>query len=821
MSGIRRRIAKIAVSAATFWIDKPYDYIIPEALAESVSVGVRVMVPFSRGNRPAEGLVLAVAESEDALKLKQIDSVLDKEPVLSEDMVKLALWMRERFFCTVYEAVKTMLPVGLWYNLSSLCSITEGVDREAAFEAAGSSKKQILLLETLLSHGGNCDMGDVALAFGDEGFMPAIKALSERGIISTGNVSVRRIADKTVSFASLAIPADDALIMAAARKRAARAQAAVLELLGEYGGASVRDIRELTGASNVTINRLVKEGLVSLEDIEVFRRPEFKTGERVSLPKLNDEQKKAFEGISSLLDSEEAAAALLFGVTGSGKTAVYIRLIDKILRRDKTAILLVPEIALTPQMLHTFSSHFGEKIAVMHSSLSVGERYDEWKRIKRGEARLVIGTRSAIFAPVKNLGLIIIDEEQEESYKSENSPRYHARDVAKYRCAKSGATLLFGSATPNVETAYNAKIGKYKAFSLSERYNQMALPRVEIVDMKRELRAGNGGSLSAVLLAELEANIARGEQSILFLNRRGMNKLISCGECGYTYSCTRCSVSLTYHSSNRRLLCHHCGYSQTPDRVCPECGGALNYVGAGTQKIEEELFEHFPTTPIIRMDTDTVTRQGSHEALLTHFREEKIPIMVGTQMVTKGLDFPNVTLVGVISADQSLYSGDYRASERTFSLITQVVGRSGRGESPGRAVIQTFTPQNETIQQAAKQDYSGFFKSELEMRAIQHCPPFADLFTITGTGIDEESVLRTLIAVRDILAEQTKPVYGARVLGPAPLPVVRVNNRFRYRVTLACKGDKAARELIASVIIHCSRAKEFRGVSLFGDVNPT
>ncbi len=818
---MKKTIAKIAVSAATYWIDKPYDYLVPQELLDSVEAGVRVTVPFSRGNRPTEGIVLTVYETDEQQKLKSITGVLDKAPVLSEEMVKLALWMNQRYFCTVYEAVKTMLPVGLWFDFSQTCRIAENVDKSQAYEAAGKSKKQIQLIDLLYANEGCCDLGEVVLAFGETNPSDALKALSEKGIILTDSVNVQRVSDKTISFANLSIPSEDALSTAAARKRSAPSQAAVLELLAAYGGASLRDISALTGASSATVKRLVEEDLVSLDKIEVFRRPDYKTAERAELPTLNAEQMSAFDGIFAMTKEDRAGAALLHGVTGSGKTAVYIRLIDQIQKQGRTAILLVPEIALTPQMLLTFSSHFGDSIAVMHSSLSVGERYDEWKRIRRGEATLVIGTRSAIFAPVSNLGLIIIDEEQEETYKSENAPRYHARDIAKYRCARSGATLLLGSATPNVESSYAAEIGKYKYFSLSARFNQMELPTVEIVDMKRELRQGNGGNLSSVLLKELSDNITDGKQSILFLNRRGMNKLISCGECGFTYKCPRCSVSLTYHSPNKRLMCHYCGYSQSVDQKCPDCGGTLNYVGAGTQKIEEELAEHFPDVPVIRMDTDTVSKSGSHDTLLSKFRDEKIPIMVGTQMVTKGLDFPNVTLVGVISADQSLYSGDYRASERTFSLITQVVGRSGRGETPGRAVIQTFTPQNQVILQAAKQDYDSFYRSELEIRRIQWCPPFSDLFCITATGTDENLVLRALLQAKNILKQQLRNYAGARILGPAPLPVVRVNNRYRYRLILACKDDKEIRELVSSIIVHCSKSSEFKGVSVFGDINPT
>ena len=814
-----RPIAKIAVSAANYQIDKPYDYLIPDELVKTAVPGVRVLVPFSNGNRKVEGIVLDLHQSADYEKLKSIFSVLDEKPVLTDDLVKLALWMRERYFCTVFNAAKAMLPAGLWFNLSAVCRIAEGWNREKAYEAAGRSEKQCRVLNVVFSNGGCCELRDIELSFGNDDPLNAIRSLSSKGVISTDILESRRVKDKTIGFASLNILAEDALEAAKAKKHSAPSQAAVLELLATYDGASLSDIRYLTGAGSAVIKRLQADELIVVEQVEVFRRPEYREGEELPLPELSEQQEIAYKGILSLVNNEGANAALLYGITGSGKTSVYVHLIDTLLKQSKSTILLVPEIALTPQMLETFSSYFGDEIAVMHSMLSAVERYDEWKRIRNGVARVVVGTRSAVFAPVQNMGMIIIDEEQEDTYKSENNPRYHARDVAKFRCARSNATLLLGSATPNIVSRYNAQIGKYGFFSLTERYNQMALPKVEIVDMKKELRRGNGGNISSVLAYELEENIARNEQSILFLNRRGMFKLISCGACGYTYRCPRCSVSLTYHSANNRLMCHYCGFSQSVDVSCPECGGKLNYVGAGTQKIEEELSTLFPATKIVRMDTDTVSGAGSHDALLSKFRDENIPILIGTQMVTKGLDFPNVTLVGGLSADQSLYSGDYRASERTFSLLTQVVGRSGRGNVPGRAVIQTFTPQNQVILQGASQDYESFYNSELEMRRLQWCPPFSDLFSITATGQTEAVVLRCIDSAKRILTKELHGRADVRVLGPAPLPVVKVNNRFRYCLTISCKEDKSVRELISNIIIFCNTNKEFKGVSVFGDIN--
>ena len=812
--------AKIAVSAATYWVDRPFDYLIPQELESVIVPGVRVTVPFGRGNRRSEGIVLALGSCDEGKKLKWIESALDSEPVLDDNMLKLAMWMRERFFCTVYDAVKTMLPAGLWYSIQSVYSVSEGYDRELAYDAAGKSAREMQILNILFANGGKCELKVIEGVLGGQSALSALSSLAKKGVVTADAMELRRIRDKTVNSASLVITAEEAMEIAAKKKHRAPQQAAILELLSTVGGAAVKEICYFTGCTAATVSKLAKDGYLRLDAQEVYRSPIIVPTNMAPMPVLNQSQQDAFEGIFTLALEDTARAALVFGVTGSGKTTIYIRMISEMLKIGKSSIMLVPEIALTPQMIETFSSHFGKKVAVLHSSLAIGERYDEWKRVKRGEATVVIGTRSAVFAPAQNLGLIIIDEEQEDTYKSDNSPRYHARDVAKYRCSVSKAMLLLGSATPDVVSRYYADNGRYSYFKIPGRYNELAMPIVTIVDMKKELRAGNGGSISSVLRFEIEKNLASGEQTILFLNRRGANKLITCLECGFTYQCPRCSVSLTYHSANRRLMCHYCGYSIRPDELCPQCGGELSYVGAGTQKVVEELGASFPDVEIIRMDADTVAPAGGHEILLNRFRDEKIPIMVGTQMVTKGLNFENVTLVGVISADQSLYSGDYRSGERTFSLITQVVGRSGRGDKPGRAVIQTLTPENQTIRQAAAQDYDSFYTSEIYLREMMMVPPFAELYAVTASGIDEIAVLQCCTFVRDSLQKKLKDCRDARILGPAPLPVVRVNNRFRYRVMISGDSGKVIRGLISQILIYCNTAKEFRGVSVFADTNP-
>lgn len=818
-------VARIALQAATYAIDKPYDYQVPPELLDTLRPGMRVVVPFGAGNRRTEGIVLALEGGyPDDPRRKSILTVLDEEPVLDGEALRLALWMRERWFCTVYDAARAMLPAGLYFSLQDRWKLAPGVDREAAYAAAGRSEHARHIVELLFVSGREADVAQIKEAFGTKDPNPALKLLRDKGILTLETSASRGVGDKKELVASLAIPPEEAMALVTPRHRSAPLRYAVTELLCALGSASAKELCYFTGAANATLRSLEKSGILRLEHREVFRRVTVEAGERAAPPVLNAEQQAAFEGLDALAAAGRPAAALLYGVTGSGKTQVYLRLIYEALARGRTAMVLVPEIALTPQLLRIFASHFGDDIAVLHSSLRAGERYDEWKRVRSGQARVVIGTRSAVFAPLRNLGLLILDEEQESTYKSENAPKYHARDVAKYRCAQNDALLVLGSATPSVESMYHARRGDYRLFTLRRRYNEQAMPEVLIADMKQELRVGNGTSLSGPLRAGLAAAMETGEQSILFLNRRGASRMVTCGECGEVPTCPRCSVHLTYHSANGRLMCHYCGHSEPLPDACPSCGGALNFLGYGTQKVEEELHAAFPGREILRMDTDTVSATQTHEKLLSRFEKERVPVLVGTQMVAKGLDFENVTLVGVISADLSLYVDDYRAGERTFSLLTQVVGRAGRGAKQGRAVIQTFTPENDVIRCAARQDYDSFYEQEIELRRMRLCPPFRELFVLTASGPLESAVLRTCMRLRRSLegwlAQPPFRDWELTVLGPAPASVAKINDRYRYRLTLTAQNSRALRQLLAALLRAAHQDRENRGVSLYADLNP-
>lgn len=814
-------ICKVAVNAAPYAIDKPYDYLVPASMLSTAVPGVRVTVPFGRGNRSSEGLILARTEGEKLPGLKPLTAVLDQEPVLDQAGIALALWMRQRYFCTMFEAVKTILPAGLWYRIREVWRLSDPqMDRLTADGMASAVKHAVPVLDALYAGGGSGELETLRTACGEQ-TEQILRRLEKAGVVVCETAAKRRIGDKSRRMAELAVPAEDALAAVEPKRRSAPARYEAVCFLASAGRISAADVCYFTGTSMRTLRGLEKSGLVILSEEEELRLslPE-QTGPAPPII-LNEEQQAAFLRILALSEQNRAAAVLLHGVTGSGKTHVYLRLVQETLARGKTAMVLVPEIVLTPQMMRKFSSYFGSRAAMFHSGLRMTERYDQWKRVRRGEVQVVLGTRSAIFAPLRNLGLVILDEEQESSYQSENPPRYHTRDVAKYLCGRDSATLVLGSATPAVETAWAAETGLFQKALLRQRYNRQSLPGVMIADLREELRAGNSGLIGSVLRTELEQNLSRGEQSILFLNRRGNSRYVLCGECGHVPECPRCSVALTYHSANGRLMCHYCGHSQRLCDACPVCGGIMKHVGTGTQRVEEELRQLFPDSGILRMDADTAS--GRHEELLDRFREERIPILLGTQMVAKGLDFENVTLVGVLSADLSLYADNYRAAEKTFSLLTQVVGRAGRGGRIGRAVIQTWTPENEVIQYATRQDYEGFFRSEIRMRRLRRYPPFADLFMFTVSGAEEGSVLRAAAALRERLkvfcALPELAENQPEVLGPAPAPVLKLNNRYRYRVLWVGKNDSPTRGRVSLVLKEFASIRENRGLHIFVDCN--
>ena len=811
-------IAKIAVSAATYAIDKPYSYRIPEGMV--LEPGMRVTVPFGRGNRRCEGVVLSL-EAVESGELKTVEQRLDEQPLLSHRSLKMAAFLRERYFCTFYDAIRAMLPGGLWFHSRNSYSLTEDLSWKDAVIRQKDAMKVLSLLSDL---GGSADEDRLRQIISREEDLEAVIRYLVRKKWVTGSADFqRRIQDRTEKIATLASSPEEAMEYASHRPKSAAMQRSVLELLCSVGSAAVKEICYYTGAKLATVNRLAELGYVSLSEREVLRCSAIKPAHLDGPLVLNEEQQIAFDGLCRQMEADKPGVALLYGVTGSGKTAVYLKLIRRCLDMGKSAMLLVPEIALTPQLLSLLAAHFGQTVAVLHSSLAASERYDQWKRVKSGEAGVIVGTRSAVFAPCENLGILILDEEQEHSYKSENTPRYSAREVAILRGHRENALVLLGSATPSVETMYRAKTGVYQLYTLRRRYNGRSLPKVEIVDMKEDIREGNDLSFSFSLRDAIAETAAAGKQTILFLNRRGNARALVCVQCGEAPECPRCSARLTYHSANERLMCHYCGYSQRVADRCEKCGGPVKTVGVGTQKVQQELLEVFPELEVDRMDADTVSAANTHEKILDRFKNEHVPVLIGTQMVAKGLNLPDVTLVGVLDADLGLYSGGFRAAETTFNMLTQVVGRAGRGDSPGRAVIQTLVPEHQVIRLAANQDYDGFYDLEIGLRRLQQLPPFGDVASVTFTGQEEARVLRGAAVFRESLLACLKqePYKQERcaVLGPAPCPVPKINYNYRYRLTLRLEQNRQLRMLIGHLLRQFMLDKANRGVSAFVDIN--
>lgn len=820
-------VAAVAVEKTVYHFDKLFDYRVPKRLEKSIEKGKRVYVPFGKGNSMRQAVVFSVdrAKSSDVENLKEIRQVLDKAPVLTPEMLELALFIKDRCFCTIFDGIKAMLPAGLMFKMKLYYKFSEkgerilkSENREEMLKDFSQEEKNILLA-IFKSRG--LEKEKTADTFGKDGEEVLEKLCREGLVLETGKAK-RKTADATVKCMALtedALDYEDSLT---------EKQEAVFEILSMCKGASVKEICYYTGVTSSVADALVKKGLAYYYDEEVFRIPKkVSVGGGLSVEKMNlsEEQNRVFQNIYKRFKENKPSVTLLFGVTGSGKTSVYINLIDSVLKDGKTVIFMVPEISLTPQFTEKFEKIFGSDVAVFHSRLSLGERLDEYKRVLKGEAKIVVGTRSAVFAPLQNIGLIIMDEEHEHTYKSESTPRYNACQAAKFRCMKNNGLLLLGSATPSVESYYHALNGTYSLEVLKERYGSSVLPDVVIEDMNLQTAEGNFSNFSSGLAQEIERNLENGKQSILLLNRRGHNTFVACSRCKEVITCPNCSISLTYHSANNRLMCHYCGYSIPYTNTCPVCHSeGLRFSGAGTQRVEQELAVLFPSARILRLDTDSTMGKYSHERKLAAFAAGEYDILVGTQMVAKGLDFPKVTLVGVINADTMLYSDDFRSYEKTFSLLTQVVGRSGRGYEKGRAVIQTFTPDNPIIYLAAEQNYEAFYQSEIEIRRGMLYPPFADICYIGFVGTNQDMVKRKALEFSKSLAETARLRYShvpLRVLGPSPSSVTKVNKKYRYNIIIKCRDNRETRSLITLMLCEFGRTNNrSKGVRVFADMNP-
>lgn len=808
-------IAETAVSGTAYSFDMLFSYAVPADMSDTLKCGCRVLVPFGRGNSRRIGVVLRLSNG-DTQGLKRLSEQIDSEPVISQELMNLAFYLRDNTFCTYFEAVKAMLPPAMSISVKEKYCIREDFSGFSQL-----SPEAAALLEELRQADCVNKLDEIAENAIKSGKRNLLTELCDVGAIETDNVFRQTVGDASVRMIRLT----DSYVNSPESFKLTPKQKSVAQFLEEFGTASVKETAYMCGVTSAVLKRLVVNGSAEEYDMEILR----KVGEGIERVRscddivLSDEQQNAYDSVISQIVRREPAVFLLHGVTGSGKTSVFEKLISDTVKSGRNALLLIPEIGLTPQILKRFRSLFGENVAVIHSGLSLGQRLDEYKRIKRGEANIVIGTRSAVFAPLENIGLIIMDEEGERSYKSDSSPRYNTCDVAKQRCAYHKAVLLLASATPSVESYYLAERGAYKLLQMKKRYHSNALPEVSIIDMNLEREAGNKAEFSRRLVEEINLNLQNGEQTILLLNRRGYHTMISCCDCYQPVYCPNCSVPLTYHKKNDKMMCHYCGYASEQIEICPSCGSNhLKSMGFGTQKLEEELAMFFPNARILRMDADTTFSRYSYEKNFEAFRNGEYDIMIGTQMIGKGLDFPNVTLVGVLSVDKALYTGDFRSYERTFSLITQVVGRGGRSERQGRAVLQTFIPEHYVMNLAAQQDYVSFYNEEIAIRRAMIFPPLCDMCIFCLAGIQDSAVKTGADAVLRLMNDKLKaiqPRTPVRVLGPVKCSYGRINGKFRYRIIMKCKNNAEMRSFISSVLTESAKLREMSGITFYADIN--
>lgn len=763
--------AEIIVDVATYHVDRSFDYAVPAEWHAVIEKGCRVKVPF--GPRNVLGFVVGLKNDTEvpANKIKPIAQILDIEPVFTEEMLKLAKWLKNETICYEIDALQVMLPSALRAKYEKMVKVQdEFASLPLEVQQIFGKRQQVNFKE-----------------FERAGLLPLLKQLIAEKVVKVENIVKQQGNVKEVRMVKIA---EDVQTLNIALQEATRAakQRALIEWMTSHVGEtfSPQQIYEETAVSAAVLQAVIDKGAACFIQEEVYRDPFTKDVTRTQSLQLTTEQAVALEAISHSIDTQSASTFLLQGVTGSGKTEVYLQAIQQVLNNGKEAIMLVPEISLTPQMTERFRSRFGEMVAVMHSGLSVGEKYDEWRKIQQGKVRVVVGARSAIFAPFTNLGLIILDEEHESTYKQEDSPRYHARDVAIWRSQYYQCPVILGSATPALESYARAKKGVYTLLTLKQRALHQAMPTVYVADMREELQKGNRSMFSELLIEGIRSRLERQEQMVLFLNRRGYSSFVLCRDCGTVVQCPNCDISLTYHRTTEKLKCHYCGYEEHVPQICPQCQSEhIRYFGTGTQKVEEEIFKLFPEARVLRMDVDTTKHKGAHEEILQAFGEGQADILLGTQMIAKGLDFPNITLVGVLSADTSLHLPDYRAAERTFQLLTQVSGRAGRHDKPGEVVIQTYTPEHYAIELAKVQDYEPFYEREMFLRRRSGYPPYYFVALIQISHEDVMMAAEYAGRAADWLRGNLSPQVS--IIGPTVASISRLQNRYRYQCLIKYK----------------------------------
>ena len=805
-----QKVAKVIVDVPTMQTDQPFTYLVPENLNEQLAVGMRVEVPFGNGNRHVQGFVLAIEPmaatvlDETNVQLKELVAVLDLKPVLNTEMLALADYMKEKTFAFKITCLQTMLPSVMRADYQKYIYLTDELSEE---------------LQDQLFYGLEEISWDQAQ---ERGLLPQLMALRKQQKVDIRYEVTTRNKVKMVRFIQAAKEFEQLEEIRLGLRKGAKKKEQLLYYLQRLGTEKVTAVKEMKelGFSTALLNEAAKNGWLTFIEKEAYRDPfANQTFEKTTALSLNAEQQVAVETILQSVQEQQSQTYLLEGITGSGKTEVYLQVIAEVLNQGKTAIMLVPEISLTPQMVQRFKSRFGEHVAVMHSGLSQGEKYDEWRKIERGEAEVVVGARSAIFSPIENIGVIIIDEEHEASYKQEETPRYHARDLAIWRSEYHHCPVVLGSATPSLESRARAQKNVYQRLRLTQRANQAAtLPTIDVVDMRQEVENGNVSSFSMSLQEKLQERLEKNEQSVLLLNRRGYSSFVMCRDCGYVLPCPNCDISLTLHMDSKTMKCHYCGHEERIPYRCPNCGqDKIRYYGTGTQKVEEELQTLLPDSRILRMDVDTTRRKGAHEKILRTFGEGQADILLGTQMIAKGLDFPNVTLVGVLNADTALNLPDFRSSERTFQLLTQVSGRAGRAEKPGEVIIQSFNPEHYAIQLAKAQDYEDFYTKEMYIRHRGDYPPYYFTVQITASHPEENEAAKQMFQIARKLKQGLSP--QAILLGPTPNAIMRVNNRYFYQVIIKYKQEPMLQPLLKEILTDTQRATA-RGLKLSIDAEP-
>lgn len=804
--------AEVYINTPLLNLDKPFSYRIPKKLLGDAVVGARVRVPFGYTNRLSEGIITNITDELDIEDVKEIKSVIDPMPVLTKNDIELVFRIRNDYCCSFYTGAKLLLPVGSNQKKEEWVNLTDKYSYEELLQKVKKSAFQERIIMLLSNASGSMEMTAIKIEIGKTA-RTHVNALVKKGLVTIEYKSIRKIGDKRVKVASY-VYEEDALSYAESIRKRSPMQAKIVEFLSDGEKYAISDITTVCECSHSSIDALSLKGVIAYDYVEILRNPIGEKAERSVPFEPTDEQKNAIEKVKN----GQGETFLIHGVTGSGKTEVYLQIVEDVIKKGKQAIVLVPEISLTPQITDRFYKRFGQVVAVMHSALSLGERYDEYKRIKKGDAKVVVGARSAVFAPVNNPGIIIVDEEHEYSYKSETTPKYHAVDIAIFRAKQFGCNVVLASATPSAESYYKAVNGEYTLIELTKRYNSNPLPEVEIVDMRKELEEGNRMVLSRSLASGMYENLKDNRQTILFLNRRGFSTFVSCRDCGFVYMCPSCSISLTYHASNDTLNCHMCGHRQNRDKVCPSCGSKkIRDFGTGTQKVESQIREIFPTAKIVRMDADTTGGKNGHEKVLKQFEDENANILLGTQMVSKGLDFPRVTLVGALAADSSLFSDDFRAQERTFALITQVSGRAGRGDIPGRAIIQTYSPENRVLKLAAAQDYKTFYEEEIEYRRVFGYPPFMNIVNIVISGEDRDKCHKCAnVCLGELKAAAFIRNCGIVLFGPDDAPIKKLNGRWRKRIWFKCDDVKPLSDIFRKML----SAKRSAGIQISVDINP-